>query len=98
VAKRLGERLSSGEEGKVFTVYSSKGCPKCHMTGYSQYVILFEMLIMADWLKESLLTEQPVHELEKTAIEHGFHSLKNKAEALLTSGQTSLEEVFSILM
>jgi type II secretory ATPase GspE/PulE/Tfp pilus assembly ATPase PilB-like protein len=67
------------------------------MTGYTQRVVLFEILMMEAWLKEMLLDNVPVANLRKEAEQRGFVSLEQKCTTLLLSGETSIEQVFSIV-
>ena len=98
-AKLYLEEFSKHEqtESAVTELWMPQGCPKCHMSGYAQNVVLYEILRLDIWLQDMLLREASLMEIQAEAEEHGFRSLKKKATALLLSGQTSLEEVFSII-
>jgi type II secretory ATPase GspE/PulE/Tfp pilus assembly ATPase PilB-like protein len=74
------------------------GCPACHRAGYVHQVILFEILPLEPWLKSMLLEGSSLAAIQQTAEEREFQSLEKKCIDLLFSGQTSLEEVFSIVM
>jgi type II secretory ATPase GspE/PulE/Tfp pilus assembly ATPase PilB-like protein len=73
------------------------GCPACHMAGYVHQVVLFEILPLEPWLKNMLLEGASLANIQQMAEEREFQSLEKKSLGLLFSGQTSLEEVFSIL-
>ena len=98
-AKSFLEEYPTQEDGESVPaeLYMPQGCPKCHMSGYTQSVILFEILRLEGWLQEMLLHGASVPEIQSEADKRAFHSLKKKAATLLVSGQTSLEEVFSII-
>ena len=85
------------DESPPSELWMPQGCPECHMSGYTQSVVLYEILRIENWLQDILLRGASLQEIQTAAEEHAFQSLKKKATALLLSGQTSLEEVFSIL-
>jgi type II secretory ATPase GspE/PulE/Tfp pilus assembly ATPase PilB-like protein len=86
------------EGGGQPEIFAPVGCPACYGTGYTEAIILFEILTMEPWLKELLLAHAPLIEIRKTAAEKGFSSLKQKCTELLHTGQTSLEQVLAIMI
>jgi type II secretory ATPase GspE/PulE/Tfp pilus assembly ATPase PilB-like protein len=97
-AKLFLENLAQeGGESTTPELWMPQGCPKCHMSGYTQNIVLYEILRLESWLQEMLLCGASLLEIQAEAEEHKFQSLKKKATELLLSGQTSLEEVFSII-
>lgn len=78
-------------------VYAPGGCPACNMTGYVHHIVLFEILWMEPWIEEMLRAGTSLSEIQRTAQEKGVISLKQKSIDLLFSGQTSLEEILSIV-
>ncbi|GAK55277.1 type IV pilus assembly protein PilB [Candidatus Vecturithrix granuli] len=97
LGKQMMDRLQPTGENTVPEIYKAVGCPACNRSGYVDQITLFEILPMESWLKELLLAGAPLAEIRQTACNTGFHSLEKKGSALLFSGQTSLEEVFSLL-
>ncbi len=95
-AKDMVERYYSEGETPP-EIYAPGQCPECRMTGYRQQVMLFEVLPMTPWLKELLLTGRTLPEIQRTAEEQGFRTLAHKALQLLWAGNTSVEEIFSII-
>ena len=79
-------------------IFASVGCPACHGTGYSQRIILFEVLKMEPWLKEMLLTHTPLADIRRTASEKGFVAIEQKSIDLLLTGKTSIEQILSIVV
>ncbi len=84
--------------GDAPEVYAPQGCSDCHMTGYTDSLTLFEQLRMAPWLKEALRSGRSLAEIQHTAEERGFVSLRKKSQDLFYAGFTSLEDVFSIIL
>ncbi|PID55918.1 hypothetical protein CSB45_13955 [candidate division KSB3 bacterium] len=79
-------------------LYRPQGCPSCHMSGYTQRLVLYEILCLEAWLQELLLNGAPLRDIQASAEKRGFHSLRKKAVELLLSGDTSLEEAYPILL
>ena len=97
VGKQMLEKLPISVEKHPEDIYIPSGCPVCNMTGYAEHVVLFEVLQMESWLQELLMTGASTSEIREAAEERDFHSIEKKSLELLFSGQTSMEEVFSIL-
>jgi type II secretory ATPase GspE/PulE/Tfp pilus assembly ATPase PilB-like protein len=79
-------------------IFRPEGCPACYMTGYAQSTVLFEVLMMETWLKDMLKSNQSLADIRKEAEQHAFVSLEQKCSELLLSGETSIEQVLSIVM
>jgi type II secretory ATPase GspE/PulE/Tfp pilus assembly ATPase PilB-like protein len=97
IGKQILERFYSAVDEAPPEIYAPGGCPVCNMTGYVYRVILFEVLQMEPWIKDMLLSGASLAAIQHTAEEKDFQSLEKKSLDLLFSGQTSIEEVFSIL-
>lgn len=78
-------------------IFVPGGCPACHMTGYTHHVVLFELLKMEAWLKEMLAARVSLPEIRNVAVEKGFFSLEQKSIELLLTGETSIEQILSIV-
>lgn len=97
LGQELVDRLYQGSDSPSPEIFMAGGCPLCNMSGYVAQITLLEILPMAQWLKELLLTGTPIADIQQAAAENGFISLETKGKDLLFSGQTSLEEIFSLL-
>lgn len=78
-------------------MFLPKGCPACHQTGYTDRVVLFEVLKMETWLKDGLGENMPLSELRKMAEMQGFVSFEQACLELLLTGKTSIEQILSIV-
>ncbi len=95
-AKRIAAQWHSADDAAP-TLYAPVGCAECQMTGYANQAILFETLRMDAYLQEALCAGTSLIEIRRMAEEQGFQSLRAKAAKLLFSGQTSVEDVYSLL-
>jgi type II secretory ATPase GspE/PulE/Tfp pilus assembly ATPase PilB-like protein len=97
--KQFLDRLppTSVEQHTDPQIFVPVGCPACHMTGYSDRVVLFEVLKMEPWLKEMLAASPSLTEIRNAVVEKGFVSLKQKSIDLLLTGETSIGQILSIV-
>jgi type IV pilus assembly protein PilB len=80
---------------EIKSYYKASGCNQCYHTGYQGRRAIYEVLDMGvktvDAIKRNAL-----HELYKNKDNHT--ALPDKAFAILAEGETSLEEIYSILI
>ena len=74
------------------TLFSPKGCDKCHQIGYRSRFAVIEVLEISDALRESILTRDR-RALASAAKAAGFVSLWDDGVRRVLSGQTSLKEL-----
>ncbi len=94
-AKRIAAQWRQADATPI--IYAPVGCAECQMTGYANQAILFETLRMDAWLQEALCAGTSPIDIRRMAEAQGFQSLRAKAANLLFSGQTSVENVYSLL-
>lgn len=80
---------------EIASYYKPVGCNKCFHTGYKGRTAIYEILNIdyktADAIKNNTITK--LHQNE-----HDYRSLSEKAFEILAQGNTSLEEIYSILI
>lgn len=79
------------------TVFAPRGCPACYHTGYSEQVILYELLKMEPWLKDLFGANAPLSDIRKAAEGNGFVPLEQKSIELVLTGRTSIEQILSMI-
>ena len=80
-----------------YKVYGPVGCEKCHMTGYSGRIGIFEA-IKTDEAIEKLINENPSErEIKKVAHSQGILSMRQDGIIKVLNGITSIEEVQSVV-
>jgi len=70
-----------------------KGCEKCTGTGYKGRVGLYEVMEIAEELRELILVGASALELRRKAIEEGMITLRGSGLRKISDGVTSIEEV-----
>ncbi len=70
-----------------------KGCEKCNGTGYKGRVGLYEVMEIAEELRELILVGASALELRRKAIEEGMITLRGSGLRKIGDGVTTIEEV-----
>jgi type IV pilus assembly protein PilB len=76
--------------------YRGKGCAKCHDTGYSGRVGLFEILMIKDEISEMIIKGATRGEMQYAAMHAGMITLKQDGIIKALEGKTSVEEVYRV--
>lgn len=88
---------SDTSDGSV-TFYKGKGCEHCVGTGYRGRLGIFEVLQFTDEFREAVLRQAPITELRTIAANDGFQTLAMDALRKVKSGQTTIDDVYPILL
>ena len=70
-----------------------KGCDKCNHTGYKGRVGLYEVMEVAEELRELILVGASGLELRRKAIDEGMITLRQSGLRKVKAGVTTIEEV-----
>ncbi|MEM7185023.1 MAG: GspE/PulE family protein [Bacteroidota bacterium] len=71
------------------------GCSHCHFTGYQGRRAIYEIIPITAELESAIKTNKA--DIEEYRIEHQLNTLKSNAIELIRLGETSIEEVYSLL-
>ena len=83
-----------GKAGEgVEKVFSPRGCPKCVGTGFAGRRGVFELLTVTDDMREVIMRNPSVAEIQKTLANTKFVKLAQSGYQLVAEGITSLEEI-----
>ena len=77
-------------------VWHGRGCPKCHETGYSGRVGLYEMLTMDDNLRDAVAGRPNVTEFRRLCVAGGMKTLRADGFEKVAHGTTTIEEVLRV--
>jgi type IV pilus assembly protein PilB len=80
---------------KINNLYKAKGCNKCYHTGYTGRKAIYEVLNI-DFKTAALIKSNDINSIFANEAKH--KSLPEMAFDILSTGETSLEEVYSILI
>jgi general secretion pathway protein E len=77
-------------EPKLFT---AKGCPTCHGTGYRGRTVVAELLTPDDAVRRMIVDRTAAAQIHAGAVSHGMESLRRNGLRRALEGVTSLEEI-----
>ncbi|MFH0888810.1 MAG: ATPase, T2SS/T4P/T4SS family [Planctomycetota bacterium] len=77
--------------GKKF--YYGKKCSHCNHTGYRGRMAIFEVLLMTNKIKQSIMKHSSAEALRVAAREEGMRSLRESGVKAIYNGLTTVEEV-----
>ncbi len=81
---------------KIESHFVSQGCEDCYFTGYKGRVAIYELVPIDAEISDIL--KKDVNQINDVLGTKGFKSLSDRAFELIENGETSVEEVYSILM
>jgi len=76
---------------------SDKGCEECDGEGYKGRVGIFEIMVMTENIKKSVLAGMPSLEIQKVAQKDGMITLEQDGIIKALEGVTSLEEIYKLV-
>lgn len=76
--------------------YIARGCPECHNTGYKQRKAIYEVIVIDEELAE--LIKSGSISTPEMLEQKGIKTLSHNAFELFEKGETSLEEIYPLLM
>ncbi len=80
------------------TLYRAKGCRDCTNTGFRGMMGLFELLIVSENVKQTIITKKSIPALRKIAVAEGMRTLMQDGISKVLAGETELVEVLSVCM
>lgn len=76
--------------------YRGCGCDKCHGTGYSGRLAVYELMQLSPEIRELIQPNVNAAEIERAAIKNGMVPLTHNALSLARAKKTSLNEVYRV--
>jgi type IV pilus assembly protein PilB len=83
-------------DGEPASYFRGRGCHDCRGTGFRGRVGIFELLRMDANICELVLTKAPDARFHEAARGNGMVTLREECLALVTRGETTLEEVLRV--
>jgi len=81
------------EDANSVTTYKGAGCDTCNSTGYKGRVGLYEVMAIAEELRELILVGASGMELRRKAVDEGMLTLRMSGLRKVKDGVTTIEEV-----
>jgi len=93
-----GWPLEELAEGEWPTLWRAIGCPACGRTGYRGRFGVHEVMLMSEEIERLVIERRSTEDIQKVALMQGMLSLRSDALRKAALGQTSLEEVFRVVV
>ena len=79
------------------TLVKGKGCEKCLHTGYQGRVGVYELLVMSDNLRQTVMQSTDASILKKEALKEGMRGLNFDCAEKVLAGSTTMEEMLRVV-
>lgn len=92
--EHLGEQIILNTKYEKGKYYSPKGCEKCKFTGYSGRILLSEIIVIDDIIKDMLFEKKPIKEIKKYINDRYYqYSFENNLKKLIKNGQIYINNI-----
>jgi type IV pilus assembly protein PilB len=78
-------------------LFRGAGCAVCGHTGYKERIGIFEVLEVADRIKDLIMRRGSHDEMERAAKEEGMTTMFENGLEMVVNGVTTFEEVFRVI-
>ena len=85
--------LEIGDNEKFET---GAGCQHCHQTGYTGRLPVYELLVLDEAIKQTILDDGSEGEIKRAAVAGGMQTITNNALNRARAGETSIAEVHKV--
>lgn len=86
------------EANRPLTLYAGTGCGHCNNLGYYGRIGVYEILAMDETLRQAIATQATPNQFRNLAVQQGMTSLGDECRQLVLSGQTTVEELLTIVL
>ncbi len=88
--------LTSNIMGPDARLYKGQGCVDCIGTGYKGRAGIYEILMMTESMKSTVLNTSDSNEIKRQAVKEGLHTLREDGARKVKDGMTTVEEVLRV--
>ena len=86
------------DDGEWPTLYHAAGCSVCGRTGYRGRFGVHEVMILSEEIERLVIERRSTEDIQKVALMQGMLSLRTDGLRKVAMGQTSLEEIFRVVV
>jgi general secretion pathway protein E len=84
------------KELKNGMLYRGKGCPACLNSGFKGRTGIYELLVMDDDIKRSVLQGADANKIKEVALKNGLSTLRDYGKIKVLEGVTTVDEVVRV--
>lgn len=77
--------------------YHGKGCAKCNNTGYKNRIVINEVLVIDEPIREAIMKRATGSEIKAIAIQRGMRTMLDDGFEKAKNGVTTVEEVLRVI-
>jgi len=88
-------RLHEPDDGDIF-LYRPVGCDQCNGSGYLGRMVIAEVLIMSDGIRQAVLSHATSTDIQRQAITEGMQTMFDDGLRKALDGRTTVEEVMRV--
>ena len=78
------------------TIYFGKGCKECLNTGYNGRMVIAEVLLIDNDIRDAILAKASASDIKKIAIQNGMKTMMEDGVKKVLSGETTFEEILRL--
>jgi general secretion pathway protein E len=78
------------------TLYHPVGCDQCSVTGYRGRLVITEVLLMTDAVRQAVLRHATATDIQRIAIDEGMITMYDDGLRKALDGRTTVEEVMRV--
>ena len=90
-----GRGIAPGRQG-LRRMFQAKGCDRCQHTGFFGRTAIYEILPMADPIRDLIMAKASSDALWRKAIELGMRTMQEDGWEKVQEGRTTLDEVLRV--
>jgi type IV pilus assembly protein PilB len=81
----------------LISAYAGTGCDKCGFTGYGGRIVVSEILVVDDFIRDLIISRSSSKKIKDVAVELGMVSLVKDGVRKIENGLTTVEEILRCL-
>ncbi len=88
--------FNPGQPGQPPQLYRAVGCKTCNHSGYRGRLVIAEVLLMSDRIRQAVLTHATAGEIHQIAVAEGMATMYRDGLRKAFEGHTTIEEVIRV--
>ncbi len=92
----IAAKLARVAAGGPIHLHRAVGCDQCNATGYRGRLVITEVLLMTDTLRQAVLRHATATEIQRIAIDEGMITMYDDGLRKAIEGRTTVEDVMRV--
>ena len=89
-------RLRDPDDDADISLYRPIGCDQCNGTGYVGRMVITEVLIMTDGIRQAVLSHATATDIQRLAVAEGMSTMYEDGLRKALDGRTTIEEIMRV--